>query len=439
MDITTTTSFNSSMLIATLIFIGAYILIFTEVFHRTTSALLGAVVMVIVGEYVGFYTQEAALLAIDANTLLLLAGMMMLISLLKPTGGFEFVALRTVRLAVGSSTKLMIYLSIIVSVISMFLDNVTTVLIFAPLTVLITRLVGINPMPYLMAEAIMSNIGGIATLIGDPPNLMIGSAANIGFTEFFIHLGPVVLLAWGSSLMVLLFSFRHELATQNFDHLHLEQDQAIRQPRQLAYVLFALSIVIVLFFIHHHLHYYPAFVALIGVVIAMLLVRPKPEAVFGEVEWSVLFFFAGLFSLVGGLEASGLLHLAGQQLAQLAKNPDQLLLTCIALMWAAAVVSAIVDNIPFTVTMIPIIMSLEQYGVNIMPLWWALALGSGLGGNGTHIGASANIICIAEAERSGIPEARITPWLWLKKGLPTTVFSLISSSLLFVLFFEHLS
>lgn len=439
MDMTHTTGFTPPMLIASIIFVGAYILIFTEVFHRTTAALLGAVVMVIVGQYAGFYSQEAALLAIDANTLLLLASMMILITLLKPTGGFEFIAIWTVRLAVGSSVKLMIYLSLIVSIISMFLDNVTTVLIFAPLTVLITRLVNINPMPYLMAEAIMSNIGGIATLIGDPPNLMIGSAANIGFSEFFLHMAPIVTLAWISSLGVLLFSFRKELAAQNFDQLHLDHKQAIHQPRQLAYVMLALSVVIFLFFIHHHLHYYPAFVALIGVVIAMPLIRPKPEKVFGEVEWSVLFFFAGLFALVGGLEASGLLHLAGLQLAELAKDPQDLLLTCIILLWAAAFVSAIVDNIPFTVTMIPIIISLEQHGVNVMPLWWALALGSGLGGNGTHIGASANIICIAEAERSGIPEARITPLLWLRKGLPTTIFSLISSSLLFILFFEHLS
>ncbi|MDM8547850.1 ArsB/NhaD family transporter [Candidatus Venteria ishoeyi] len=439
MEATQHLTFTASMAIASLVFISAYIIVFSEVFHRTTSALLGAVVMVAVGEYFGFYDQETALKAIDANTLILLASMMMLITMLKPTGGFEYIGIKIVRLAVGSSVKLMVYLSLTVSIISMFLDNVTTILIFAPLTVLITRLVHINPMPYLVAEAIMSNIGGIATLIGDPPNLMIGSAAKIGFTDFVWHMGPIVFLTWLSSILVLLFTFRKELRSQQFEELHLDQNNAINNPRHLFYVLFALAVVIVLFFIHHHLHLYPAFVALIGVVIAMPLIRPRPEALFGEVEWSVLFFFAGLFVIVGGLEASGLLHLIGLQLAELAKNPEDLLLTCIALMWGAALVSAIVDNIPFTVTMIPIILSLESYGVNILPLWWALALGSGLGGNGTHIGATANIICVAEAERSGIEAARITPLLWLKKALPTTFFSLIVSSIIFSLLINYMS
>jgi len=437
---TTAVTFSHEMIVAGCIFLCAYILIFSEVIHRTSAAIMGAVVMVGVGMWQGFYTQEAALKAIDANTILLLMGMMLLITLLKPTGGFEYLAIRIAKLAKGSSLRLLIYLSLSVSVISMFLDNVTTVLIFAPLTVLITRLVKLNPLPFLMAEAMMSNIGGIATLIGDPPNLMIGSAANIDFNQFIIHMLPVVTVAWVVGMGVFIFMFRTELnSDHNFGELQLDESKAIKDPKKLRYILVVLMVVILLFFTHHHFHLYPAFVALIGVALALPLMRPHPAELFGEVEWSVLIFFAGLFVIVGGLEASGMLDLAGEQLAHLASQPNMLLITCLAVLWVAAILSAVVDNIPFTVTMIPIILSLESQNINITPLWWALALGAGLGGNGTHIGATANIICVAESERSGIAEARITPAIWLKKGLPTTFVSLIVASIMFYFLFDFLS
>ncbi|MCP4701162.1 MAG: citrate transporter [Gammaproteobacteria bacterium] len=435
MEHTAADSFNSDMLIAAIIFVGAYALIFSEIIHRTSAAIVGAVIMLGVGMQAGFYTQEQAVLAIDANTLLLLMGMMMMITMLRPTGGFEYLAIRISKFAKGSPVRLLVYLSLAVSIISMFLDNVTTVLIFAPLTVLITRMVKLNPLPYLMAEAMMSNIGGIATLIGDPPNLMIGSAANIDFNRFLWHMGPIVTVTWLSCLIVLLFMFRGQLKGA-FAQLDLDEKQAIKDPVKLTYLLLALGVIILLFFVHHHMHLYPAYVAWIGVAIALPLIRPHPTELFGEVEWSVLVFFAGLFSIVGGLEASGLLDMAGRQLVHIAEQPGMLLLTALLLMWVAAILSAVVDNIPFTVTMIPIVISIESHGINVTPLWWALALGAGLGGNGTHIGATANIICVSESERCGIPEARITPKIWLKKGLPTTFFSLIMASIVFAVFFN---
>ena len=436
---TEVSGFTIEMMVAAVIFVVAYVLIFSEILHRTTVAIVGAVVMVGVGTALGFYSQAQALHHLDANTLLLLMAMMMLVTLLKPTGGFEYLAIRIAKLAVGSTTRLLFYLCFAVSVISMFLDNVTTVLIFAPLTVLITRLIKVNPMPYLMGEAIMSNIGGIATLIGDPPNLMIGSKAEIDFITFFIHMGPVVAVVWIASALTLRLVFHRHLGGANqFTRLELNETKAIKQPKKLKYILFALGVVIVLFFIHHYFHLYPAYVAFIGVAIAMPLLKPQPAELFGQVEWSVLMFFAGLFILVGGLVESGLLAWAGGHLADLATDPSKLLITCLALMWVAAILSAVVDNIPFTVTMIPIIMGLETHGVNIAPMWWALALGAGLGGNGTHIGATANIICVAESEHSGIPEARITPRLWLQHGLPVTVTSLVVATILFAMFFEYL-
>jgi len=264
---------------------------------------------------------------------------------------------------------------------------------------------------------------------------MIGSAANIDFNRFLWHMGPIVAVTWLTSLMVILFMFRDQLKG-TFTELHLDERKAIKHHKKLNYLLFALGVVILLFFVHHHMHLYPAYVAWIGVAIALPLIRPHPIELFGEVEWSVLVFFAGLFSIVGGLEASGLLAMAGKQFVKIAEQPGMLLMTALLLMWVAAILSAIVDNIPFTVTMIPIVLSIESQGVNVTPLWWALALGAGLGGNGTHIGATANIICVSESERCGIPEARITPKIWLKKGLPTTFVSLIMTSIVFAVFFS---
>ena len=437
METTAVTGLTGNMIIAAIIFIAAYTVIFTEILHRAYAAIISAVVMMGVGVWAGFYPQERALRYLDGNTLFLLFGMMLMIAMIRPTGGFEYLAIRIARLARGSSILLFIYLCFAVSVLSMFLDNVTTVLIFAPLTVLITRLVNLNPLPYLMAEALSSNIGGVATLVGDPPNLLIGSAAHFSFNYFFFHLGPITVAVWITTVAVMLFLFRDAIGFQHrFGKLELDENKAISQPRQLKYMLFASGVIILLFFVHHHFHLYPAYVAFLGVAIALPLIRPHPEELLREVEWSVLVFFAGLFILVGGLESSGLLNLLGQYLAQMAKDPGMLLLTALLLMWIAAAISAIVDNIPFTVTMIPIVQSLEAHGVNVLPLWWALAMGAGFGGNGTHIGATANIICVAESERCEIPEARITPAIWLRKGLPTTFFSLIIASLLFVVFFD---
>ncbi|MCG7932605.1 MAG: ArsB/NhaD family transporter [Candidatus Thiodiazotropha lotti] len=424
------------MWVSALLLLGAYILIFTEILHRTTAAMLGALTMIGVGMWMGFYSQEQALLAVDGNTILLLAAMMMLVALLRPTGAFDYAAVHITRWAKGSPKLLLIYLSLAVSLISMILDNVTTVIVFAPLTVLICRLLKINPMPYLMAEAMLSNIGGAATLVGDPPNLMIGSAADISFNSFLVHMGLPVLVVWVGTVALMLFLFREQLTNVGEDPRTLVDTHAIKDAKGLKRTLFSLAVVVVLFFIHHNLHILPAYASFIGLCLALLMLKPDMEKIFGTVNWSVLFFFAGLFMIVGGVEASGLLDLLGNQLARLARDPQMLLITGLLLMWVAAVLSAVVDNIPFTVTMIPIILGLESSGVNIAPLWWALALGVGLGGNGTHLGATANIIAVSESEKSGMPEAKITPLIWMKTGIPVMFFGLILASLVYWLFFD---
>ncbi|MEE9397640.1 MAG: ArsB/NhaD family transporter [Methylococcales bacterium] len=422
------------MYLAASILLGAYVLIFTEIMYRTSAAIVGAVVMVGVGTATGFYSQEAAVVSIDANTLFLLLAMMLLVAIIRPTGGFEYVGIKLAKIAGGNPRRLLVYLSLAVSVLSMFLDNVTTVIIFAPLTVLITRMLNLNPVPYLIAEAMLSNIGGATTLVGDPPNIMIGSAAEFDFYSFLTHMGPIIVPVWMGTVLLMLFLFRHDLRPRNGSShsIDLDESKAIKDKAGLLRASVALVVVIVLFFIHHRVHLFPAYVAWIGVAIALLLSKPNPEALIAQVEWSTLLFFAALFIIVGGVEASGLLALVGQLLAENTHDPDTLVWSALTLMWVAALLSAMVDNIPFTVTMIPIVAGLETQGVNVNSLWWALAIGVGLGGNATHIGATANIICIAEAERSGHPEARITPLRWMRIGVPVMFISLILASGIFV-------
>jgi len=426
-----------AMWFAGAILVGAYLLIFTEVIHRTLAGIIGAVAMVVAGMIGGFYSQPEALAAIDANTMFLLIGMMTLVSLIEPTGGFEYLAIRAAKLSRGSPKRLLIYLSTAVTIISLFLDNVTTVLVFAPLTVVIARMLSISPVPYLMAEALLSDTGGVATLVGDPPNVMIGSAANIDFNTFLFHMGPVILVAWLLTLAMLLYLFKEDMAIPIEGELDLDENKVLKDVNSLMKILFSIGIVILLFFIHHHFHLFPGFVAWIGVAVAVLLIQPDPEKLLKGIDLPVIFFFAGLFIIVGGVEGSGLLELFGGKLAHAAENPEDLLVTALLVMWVSAFLSAALDNIPFTVTMIPIISSLQAKGLDVMPLWWALALGVGLGGNGTHIGSTANVICVGEAERSGDPRYRITPLFWIKKGTPVMLGTLMAASLIMVMFFDH--
>ena len=427
----------ASMWIATAILVGAYAMIFSERLHRTYAALAGAVAMVGIGGWLGFYTQEEALTSIDANTIVLLMGMMLLVALLRATGLFEYLAIRLAKASGGRPMRLMIYMGVAVSVLSMILDNVTTVIIFAPLTILVTRLLKLNPAPFLIAQAMLSNIGGAATLVGDPPNIMIGSAAGIDFITFLVNMAPLVLAPWLVTMLLLLFFFRKDLqpVISELVLIDLDENKAIREPAMLHRMLLVMGLVVVLFFIHHRLGFYPSFVSLIGLALALLLVRPQADQLVGEVDWSILLFFASLFVIVGGVEATGLLEIIGSNVAAAARDPNKLLLTALALMWIAAILSALIDNIPFTVTMIPIIAALSAEGIDVYPLWWALAIGVALGGNGTHIGATANIVVIAQAERSGVPEARITPLQWLRTGLPVMFSGLVVASLAFALLY----
>lgn len=428
---------NLAQWVATLIFTVTFAVILSERVHRTIAAMIAAAVMLIAGMSLGFYTQEQALQAVDFNTLGLLLGMMILVRLLEGTGFFRYVAIFIGKRSGGRPWPLLVALGTATMVLSMFLDNVTTVVLIVPVTILIAEILGIPPTPLLMAEALLSNIGGIATLVGDPPNILIGSAAHFTFNAFLTHLAPLALAAWGVALLVLRLAFRRELAQRspNVDALaRLNENEALHDRTGLTKTLTVMVAVILLFFLEGRLHLKPAFIALSGAAAALLWTRPDPDETLLHVEWNVLLFFAALFVTTGGLEASGALGLLAGGIEGLARTRP--LAASLAFLWVAAIVSAVVDNVPFTIALIPVIQRLASFGVNAVPLWWALALGAGLGGNGTPIGSTASVITVALSERTRAP---ITSRLWLRSGLPVTLATCAVISVLFALLFRWMS
>ncbi|HLB94798.1 MAG TPA: ArsB/NhaD family transporter [Nitrospiria bacterium] len=422
------------MLVAGFIFAVTFVLILSERLHRTLAGFAGAVVMLVVGMMMGFYSQGEALEAIDFNTMGLLFGMMVLVAILGRTGAFEYLAIATAKATKGDPWLLTVAFGTVTTLVSMMLDNVTTIILIAPVTLLVAERLAISPIPLLMAEAILSDVGGVATLVGDPPNMIIGSAAGFSFNDFLIHLMPIVLVALVVTMGVLRFVFRKELAVppQHLDALlAMDPREALNDRPMLKKILLALGVVIALFFLHDTLGLMPATVTMIGVGIAFILIRPKPEEVLKEVEWSVLVFFAALFVVVGGVAATGLMRLLAEQIVGVAR--EQPVLAIIAVLWISALLSAIVDNIPFTVAMVPVIQALKAQGIEVDYLWWALALGVGFGGNGTPIGSTANVVTVAMSEKTATP---ITFRIWLKAGSATAVATCIVGTILILLYYK---
>ena len=416
-----------------LLFAASFAGILAGKVHRAIFAMLGAVLMVLLGLVLDFYSQEQALRAIDFNTLGLLFGMMVMVAVLKNTGYFEYVAILIAKRSKGNPWILLVALGTITTVASLFLDNVTTVIIMAPVPVLIAGILGISSIPLLMAEALLANTGGVATLVGDPPNILIGSAANLSFIDFVVNLGPIVLAAWFVTLVLIRLLFREELAQQptNPEALQaLDEHEALKDRTSANKVLILLAGVVVLFFLHSTLHIQAGLVALIGAAATLFWLQPDIEEVMEGIEWPILLFFAALFVIVGGVEASGLLDLVGGSLSDL--SSQDVILMGVALIWVAAIASAVIDNIPFTIAMIPIIQAIARPGLDITPLWWALALGAGFGGNATPIGSTANIVVVTLSEKTKHP---ITTRIWLRNGLPISISTSVVATILYVVFF----
>ena len=433
-QLTLTPAMIASGIVLAVTFIG----IFTEQLHgmeRSKVAAAGSLVMVIVGQIYGFYDPMAAVEAVDWNVIFLLAAMMTIVSIMIPTGGFGWLAFKLAAFSKGRLYLMMVLLGTAVTVLSLLLDNVTTVVIFGPLIILIAKAQKINPIPYLLAAALLSDTGGIGTLVGDPPNIMIGSAADISFNDFAIRMGPPVAVVWLVVLFFLKFLFRKELAVEPADTFHEKGE--IKDPRLWKASLVVLGAMVVGFILHGRLGWEPWFVAALGMTALVFASRDLlMDHAVEHLEVPLLIFFIGLFMVVGGVEHSEFLIYLGQFILPFAQN--DLLVATIVLMWVAAFLSAAIDNIPFTAAMIPIILGMETQGVNVTPIWWGLAMGVGLGGNGTHIGSTANVFIVTISERlareENDPSLAITPGLWFRKGTPAMLVTLAVATVLMVVF-----
>jgi Na+/H+ antiporter NhaD/arsenite permease-like protein len=427
---------NTTFWIATALFITVYGIIVTEKIHKTIVSVFGAALMIVIG----VVTQEDAFnsieLGIDWNVIFLLVSMMIIINIMKPTGVFEFIAIKSAKVAKGRPFMIMAIFSVVTAVVSAFLDNVTTVLLIAPVTLLICQALELDVVPFLITEALASNIGGTATLIGDPPNIMIASKAQLDFMSFVYHLTPVIIVVLIAYVISIKFIFGKKMKVR--DELRqrimaMDEKQAIRDPVLLKKSLAVLAVTITGFVAHGALHMQPATVALFGAGLLLLVSGTKePHHILAEAEWATLFFFIGLFIIIGGVVKVGLIKWMSIKVLEITQG--NLFGTTMIVMWFSAFASAFIDNIPYVATMNPLIIDMAKqlwpnfsgidllHHPDLMPLWWSLALGACLGGNGTAIGASANVIVVGMAEKMGKP---ISFKKFMLYGMPLMIESVI--------------
>ena len=400
----------SPLLVATTLFVVTYLVIMSDRLNRAIVALLGAGLLILTG----VLEQKEAVAAVDFNTLGLLLGMMLIVNITRRSGLFQFVAIWSAKKVDAKPWGILLMMSIVTAVFSAFLDNVTTVLLTVPVTLLITDELKVKPYPYLFAQIFASNIGGTATLIGDPPNIMIGSATGLTFNDFGLALTPVIVVVMVATMIPLYFIWgRHLTATdENRRHvMSFNERETITDPRLLKQSLTVIALVIIGFMLQRQIHIEPATIAVFGAAVLLLLDnlgKPGEEqsknvhGALSEAEWITLMFFLGLFILVYGIQKAGLIDIMAAEL--LAATGGDFKTTALAILWSSAVLSAFIDNIPFVATMIPLIKAMGAAfgGENaLLPLWWALSLGACLGGNGTLIGASANLVVVGLSERAG--------------------------------------
>ncbi len=394
-------SASVQVVFAAVVFLATYALIIAEKLHRTVVALAGAALVLIFG----VISQDTAVESIDFNTLGLLIGMMLIVGITRRSGIFEYLAVKAAQFAKGDPWRLMLYLATVTAVTSALLDNVTTVLLIVPVTFSITAELDLDPMPFLISQILASNIGGTSTLIGDPPNIMIGSAAGLGFMDFIVNLIIPIALVFAVNMLLLRRIYGGKMSvTEGLKRklAGLDAAQQIKDYRLLKKSLTVLGLTILGFVMHQALHLESATIALSGATLLLVVTREEPEDVLLTVEWPTIFFFAGLFVVVGTLDHVGIIEWVARQ--SLAATGGALRASTMLILWLSAIASAFVDNIPFVATMIPLIHKMGELGgiTNLRPLWWALSLGACLGGNGTLIGASANVTVAGLAEKQGV-------------------------------------
>jgi Na+/H+ antiporter NhaD/arsenite permease-like protein len=401
---------------AVVVFVLTYALIATERIHKTVAALMGGVAIILLG----VVDQEHAFESIDFNVIFLLAGMMVLAAIIRRTGVFGWLAVRAARVAGGDGYRILVVTSLITAVASAFLDNVTTVILVGPITLFLAARLGLSPLPFIISSILASNIGGAATLIGDPPNILIGSAASLDFVAFLVHMTPLAVVCLAVYLVGArwLFGGQLTIAPELRDQLlAMDERQMITDPALLRVSLIVLGATLLGFLVHGLVGWEPGTVALAGAALLLLLSRLEPHDVLRDVEWTTLFFFIGLFIMVGGLIEVGVIDLIAAQIGDL--TGGALAPTSFLILWLSAGLSAIIDNIPYTATMIPVVEQLvASQGHDADVFWWALAIGADFGGNATIIAASANVTLASLSEREGHP---IRFGTFVRYGVPVTL------------------
>ncbi|WP_418257293.1 SLC13 family permease [Evtepia gabavorous] len=420
---------TSTQIIAIVIFLVTMAAIMTEKLHRTVAAVAGALLLILTG----VLSVESGFSYVDLNTLGVLIGMMLFVAVVKNSGIFEYIAIKAAKIAKGRPWPLMVLFALITAVLSAFLDNVTTVLLIGPMTLAITSMLRINPIPFFMTQIMASNIGGTATLIGDPPNIMIGSAAGLSFTDFITNTGVAVLVVLAATIVCFYFIYGRKLHVEPeaMDSiLQLDENKAIKDRSLLIKSVVMILLVVFGFVFHSQLHLESCTIALTAAAVMLLIGRQDVEEIVAGVDWTTILFFTGLFIVVGGLQETGVIQILANGLMDLTEG--HMTLTILLILWVSAIVSSFLDNIPFVATLIPLILTMQSSGVDVTPLWWAVSLGACLGGNGTLIGASANVVLSGISNRHGFP---ITFASYFKVGFPLMLVSVAISTVFLLLRF----
>lgn len=417
-------------IVAVAVFLIVILLIITERVHRTAAAMAGAMVLIITG----VMSADKALSYIDFNTIGVLVGMMIFVAIVRRSGMFEYIAVRAAKAVHGDPWKIMVAFTLITAVLSAILDNVTTVLLVGPMSIAIARMLKIDPVPFLMGQILASNVGGTATLIGDPPNIMIGSAAHLSFMDFLDNTGFAVLfiLAVLILLMKIVYEKKIELGAVDTGAVeNLDPSKSITNRALMKKGIIVLICVIVGFMFHDKLGIESSVIALTAAAVMLIIGREDVNEAIQDVEWTTILFFMSLFVVVGGLTETGIIkELASKIIDATNGHP---MVTMLVLLWASALLSSILDNIPFVATLIPLILAMQADGIDVTSFWWAISLGACLGGNGTMIGASANVVLSDISTKHGYP---ITFKSYLKVGMPFMLLSIVISTVFLVVKFD---
>lgn len=417
-------------IVAVAVFLIVILLIITERVHRTAAAMAGAMVLILTG----VMSADKALSYIDFNTIGVLVGMMIFVAIVRRSGMFEYIAVRAAKAVHGDPWKIMVAFTLITAVLSAILDNVTTVLLVGPMSIAIARMLKIDPVPFLMGQILASNVGGTATLIGDPPNIMIGSAAHLSFMDFLENTGFAVLfiLVVLILLMKIVYEKKIELGTVDTGAIEkLDPSKSITNRALMKKGIIVLICVIVGFMFHDKLGIESSVIALTAAAVMLIIGREDVNEAIQDVEWTTILFFMSLFVVVGGLTETGIIkELASKIIDATNGHP---MVTMLVLLWASALLSSILDNIPFVATLIPLILAMKADGIDVTSFWWAISLGACLGGNGTMIGASANVVLSDISTKHGYP---ITFKSYLKVGMPFMLLSIVIATVFLVVKFD---